>query len=542
MGSAAQEAVARTVVTQPGRLRRASAAAVLALLGASALAPVVIEVTGGTAVAAALAGVAGNIGAGHLTGRIERLAGRLRHGKAADPDVVRDALAADLLDALERGDAAAQTLGADLTALLMKVDGVTAAVGAAGDDLRTHLIECFTELAQQQSLALRTLQDLSAEQRRQGQRLRRNTALHEETVDRLRRLTRHLEETGSADRAAPSDVPPPGALARPLVVPIDPAVVSGEWRGGVEVAVGDRVYLLHDDDLSERPTADRSVLHREARAVRLVPAGRSGGVPVWLRQVEDRRNTPAGRSAVRALAGEHDLLRTLGRTRGLPRIDHFAATGRAATLVLSWPMSRSAERPCETLDGYLGGGGVPLDPWRVFRLCTGLAGLCGTLAELHRSGVAHRCLTPAGIIMLDDGRLVLRDLGLAARGHEPGEGPADYQAPEQRRRGAGRPRASMPSAGTPGMGTPNAGKPGGGPGATWTGPWTDVYQVAAVAYHLVTGRPPDARIPLPVHAQAPDVPERVGRALDAALAADPAGRPDVSSLGAALRAIRDTLA
>jgi serine/threonine protein kinase len=130
---------------------------------------------------------------------------------------------------------------------------------------------------------------------------------------------------------------------------------------------------------------------------------------------------------------------------------------------------------------------------------------------LHDHGVTHRYLTPGGIITLDDGRLVLRDLGLAARDHEPGEGPADYQAPEQRR------------------------------GDRHPGPQTDIYQLAAVAYHLVTGRPPNAGISLPVRAQARDVPERVRRALDAALALDPTERPDISSLGATLRAARDDL-
>jgi len=153
-----------------------------------------------------------------------------------------------------------------------------------------------------------------------------------------------------------------------------------------------------------------------------------------------------------------------------------------------------------------------MDSWRLFRFLGGLAGLCGTLAWLHDQGAAHRHLTPAGIIVLDDGRLVLRDLGLAARGPEPGEGPADYQAPEQRRQARYRP-----------------------------GPRTDVYQLAALAYHLVAGCPPLARTPLPVRAQAPGVPERAAVALDAALSPEPAERPDISALGGALRAASDDL-
>jgi serine/threonine protein kinase len=149
----------------------------------------------------------------------------------------------------------------------------------------------------------------------------------------------------------------------------------------------------------------------------------------------------------------------------------------------------------------------PMESWQLFRTLTGLAGLCATLATLHDHGVAHRCLAPAGIIALDDGRLLLRDLGLAGRGTEPGEGPAEYQAPEQRRQAQRQP-----------------------------GPETDVYQLAAVAYHLATGRPPLARTPLPVRAQAPGLPERAAVVLDAALVPEPSERPDVGVLGDALRA------
>jgi hypothetical protein len=236
-----------------------------------------------------------------------------------------------------------------------------------------------------------------------------------------------------------------------------------------------------------------------------------------LRQTEVLRSTPAAASVRTALAREHDLLRTLGTAAGLPRIGTFAngrmsVGGSTSTLVLEWPASRATGVACETLGVLIDRDGVSLDAWRLSRLCEGLAGLCQTLARLHGHGVAHRSLTPSGIIMLDNGRLVLRDLGLAVRDTEPGEGPADYQAPEQRRRGFGRPGAA-----------------------------TDVYQLGAVAYHLITGHPPHPAIPPPVRAQAPWVPERVGFAVDAALSAVAADRLPTRRFGAELRAARDDL-
>jgi serine/threonine protein kinase len=223
-----------------------------------------------------------------------------------------------------------------------------------------------------------------------------------------------------------------------------------------------------------------------------------------------RRNTATAAEALAGLAREHALLQTLGTAPGLPVIGQFEQ-GHTTTLVLVWPASRSSGVACETLDVLCAADGAPLDPWRTSRLCEGLSGLCRTLGRMHDKGLGHRALTPPGIIMLDTGGLVLRDLGLAATGPQPGEGPANYQAPEQRRRGG---RA---------------------------GPTTDVYQAGAVAYRLITGHLPHPVTPLPVRSLVPDVPAGAGHAIDAALASDPAARPAIRQLGAALRSVRHSL-
>lgn len=148
----------------------------------------------------------------------------------------------------------------------------------------------------------------------------------------------------------------------------------------------------------------------------------------------------------------------------------------------------------------------------MFRLLTGLAGLTGALAQLHGRQAAHRALEPTAMIVRDDGSCVLRDLGLAARDYEPGEGPAGYQAPEQQHGGRGH----------PGLGT-------------------DVYQLAAVAYYLIAGQLPRARSPLPLASQGRGVPETVSRAIDAALAAGIADRPGIREFGDMLRSACDHL-
>jgi hypothetical protein len=295
-------------------------------------------------------------------------------------------------------------------------------------------------------------------------------------------------------------------------VPIGVACAGDQsWTGGAEVTVGARVYLLHTGFTTEHISPDGSTLLRQARALRLIPAGRAGQENAWLRQAEIRHNNPAARRALTALVAERDLLARLGPARGLPRAAGMTADGRVATLVLGWPAARSGG-PCDTLQTGLDTHAAQMDSWHMFRLLSGLAGLYDTLAGLHEAGAAHRNLTPSGIIVLDDGRLVLRDLGLAAHAYQPGESSGDYLAPEQRWSARGRP-----------------------------GPSADVYQLAAIAYHLLAGHPPHPRFPLPLSGLAADLPTRLGAGLDAALGADPAARPGARSLSRALRLACDDL-
>ncbi|MGH3241034.1 MAG: protein kinase domain-containing protein, partial [Spirillospora sp.] len=246
-------------------------------------------------------------------------------------------------------------------------------------------------------------------------------------------------------------------------------------------------------------------------------ARRPGQSPeyVWLRQIGLREDTPEGEEALKALSAEHDLLAELGGcVPGLPRprqAPEVHPGGRTATLVVTWPSSRSGT-PCPALDTMIEPGGGPMDPFRMFGLLGGLAEVCKTLTGLHGRGIAHRGLTPSGIILLDHGSLALRDLGLAARPCRANEGASDHQAPEQRQRQG---RA--------------------------IGPHTDVYRLAALTYHVLTGGPPHSRAPLPVGGQVPDLPEQLGRTLDTALAADPSERPDARSLEAAFKAARKAL-
>lgn len=275
-----------------------------------------------------------------------------------------------------------------------------------------------------------------------------------------------------------------------VVTSRDPAPVFG---AGAKVSVDGITYVVHDHLVAEDFAADGGAVHRRARVSSV--RGRSSEFG-WFRQVDDRDAVGAGRM----LADEHALLCEYFPEASL----QFHSDDRTTTLVTRWPGERSG-RPSDSLHQLLGDG-PGRDHSQASRWCTGLAGLCDSLGALHDRLLAHRALSPVALIARDDGRIVLRDLGLAAQAGRPGENPGEYQTPEQRRRGASGP-----------------------------GPWTDVHQVAAIAHLVLTGRVPHPTAPPPLRRWEPVVPEEIATVVDAALTSDPAGRPDIRSLGAALR-------
>ncbi|WP_370291580.1 serine/threonine-protein kinase [Nocardioides sp.] len=163
--------------------------------------------------------------------------------------------------------------------------------------------------------------------------------------------------------------------------------------------------------------------------------------------------------------------------------------------------------------------GVPLDPARVVDLIT-QAG--AGVAALHRSGVIHRDLAPRNLLLASapggGEQVLVADLGLAkaiaqASGLTQVVGTPAYMAPEQAR----------------------------GEGLDLR---ADVHALAAVAYHLLTGRPVRegglAALGAPVLPPPPSrlvtVPPAVDDVLLRALAIDPADRwPDVPTFVAALQ-------
>jgi len=244
-------------------------------------------------------------------------------------------------------------------------------------------------------------------------------------------------------------------LCLPAELPVSrrpPVPVDQPWSGGVEITVLGKAYLLHDP-VDETWAPDRSFVRRRAKAWQP-----ETDRLVWLKQVRVRRPTPSAIQARDALSYEGRLLTQLEQRLDFPRLFDLDANNEAVTIVYTFT-------PGPTLVQVFGPLGKPLDAERACRLLRSMRSLCSMLGTLHRKELSHRYLTPEDIVMLHRQRdhAVLRDLGLAALPRMPEEGPTIYRAPEQA-------RASL----------------------TLPGPHTDVYQLSAVLYHLLTGRPPSS--------------------------------------------------
>jgi hypothetical protein len=306
---------------------------------------------------------------------------------------------------------------------------------------------------------------------------------------RIARLTGSLRAVSERKRVRQADQTLSITDLRDLVLSVEAAQtrrVSRPIRAAVvrrqaapqEVRVGDERFQLRGP-VEETEAPDGSYQEQRAGAEPLDGRPRE----LWLARIEVRRESVA---AERRRAEFDDEVRVHETVAGLPPVvarDQFA-------FVTELP----AGSPLLTAYGSPPYPGIALDAF--LRL---LPTVARTLEALHAAGRAHRALRPEVLLASRD-RLWLRDAGLAATAVGAGEGPDFYRAPEQ-----DRPLLMPP------------------------GPATDVFQVAAVLFHLATGHAAGVSPPPPSLLRPELTPELDAPLLDA-LADDPARRPALAVL------------
>jgi len=212
-------------------------------------------------------------------------------------------------------------------------------------------------------------------------------------------------------------------------------------------------------------------------------------------------------TAVDALRREVVVLRTLD-TPYVVRLREVLGEGAETVLVLDLAAGGS-------LAALLVRRGR-LDPGEVVTVAGPLA---SALAAAHAAGLVHGDVTPANVLFTADGMPLLSDLGVArvAGDARPVDGTAEYVDP--------------------------AVAAGGLPDAA-----ADVWALAAICHHLLAGTPPhdgpsvgdvlDAAVSgsrAPLGLLAPTAPRALVSAIEQALQADPAQRPDAAAFAALVR-------
>jgi hypothetical protein len=249
-----------------------------------------------------------------------------------------------------------------------------------------------------------------------------------------------------------------------------------------EIRAGSEIFHLRGSE--ETVASDRS--YRVLRADARQASARSRDVRLTrLDVVRPGVCAEERRASLKTEARLHDTI------PGLPRV--LLRVDEASAFTFATAMPPGAELP----ELY---GRPPYSRPALVAVLRGLPQVARTLEGFHAIGKAHRALRPEVLIASRD-RLWLRDAGLAATAPAAGEGPAAYRAPEQELARAG--------------------------------PATDVHQLAAIVYHLVTGEAPGAD-PLPVARLRPEWAAALDEPLMAALHPVPARRPDLRDLTHAL--------